>query len=148
MPLCVDLGGRRIIKKIFFSSRRRHTRFSGVTGVQTCALPISAIKAPPTNRGHLNHLSADAAEEDPSVLVGTLKINFFTAEVLYDSGASYSFISVEFAKRHSIPFEIMPTSYVVNTPGSCWQTKWITLEVNITIGTLSILHDILEDWRH
>src|SRR6056297_4041699 len=25
----------------FFSSRRRHTIFSGVTGVQTCALPIS-----------------------------------------------------------------------------------------------------------
>src|SRR6056297_790471 len=24
----------------FFSSRRRHTRFSGVTGVQTCALPM------------------------------------------------------------------------------------------------------------
>src|SRR6056297_2157680 len=24
----------------FFSSRRRHTRISGVTGVQTCALPI------------------------------------------------------------------------------------------------------------
>src|SRR6056297_2210753 len=24
----------------FFSSMRRHTRFSGVTGVQTCALPI------------------------------------------------------------------------------------------------------------
>ena len=24
--VCVDLGGRRIIKKIFFSSRRRHTR--------------------------------------------------------------------------------------------------------------------------
>src|SRR6056297_2721835 len=25
----------------FFSSRRRHTSFSGVTGVRTCALPIS-----------------------------------------------------------------------------------------------------------
>src|SRR5210317_871081 len=25
----------------FFSSRRRHTRFLNVTGVQTCALPIS-----------------------------------------------------------------------------------------------------------
>src|ERR1043166_415244 len=25
----------------FFSSRRRHTRFRNVTGVQTCALPIS-----------------------------------------------------------------------------------------------------------
>src|SRR5881394_59386 len=26
----------------FFSSRRRHTRLDGVTGVQTCALPISS----------------------------------------------------------------------------------------------------------
>src|ERR1043166_2371004 len=26
---------------LFFSSRRRHTRFRNVTGVQTCALPIS-----------------------------------------------------------------------------------------------------------
>src|SRR3546814_14301272 len=31
----------------FFSSRRRHTRCALVTGVQTCALPISAPPAPP-----------------------------------------------------------------------------------------------------
>src|SRR3546814_5076683 len=30
----------------FFSSRRRHTRCALVTGVQTCALPISAEGAP------------------------------------------------------------------------------------------------------
>src|SRR3546814_3059309 len=30
---------------LFFSSRRRHTRCALVTGVQTCALPISAICA-------------------------------------------------------------------------------------------------------
>src|SRR3546814_8012260 len=29
----------------FFSSRRRHTRCALVTGVQTCALPISPISA-------------------------------------------------------------------------------------------------------
>ena len=28
-------------KYFFFSSRRRHTRYISVTGVQTCALPIS-----------------------------------------------------------------------------------------------------------
>src|SRR3546814_6596753 len=28
----------------FFSSRRRHTRCALVTGVQTCALPISAVR--------------------------------------------------------------------------------------------------------
>src|SRR3546814_6896846 len=30
----------------FFSSRRRHTRCALVTGVQTCALPISSSAAP------------------------------------------------------------------------------------------------------
>src|SRR3546814_2612302 len=29
----------------FFSSRRRHTRCALVTGVQTCALPISSVDA-------------------------------------------------------------------------------------------------------
>src|SRR3546814_2785913 len=30
---------------VFFSSRRRHTRCALVTGVQTCALPISLLEA-------------------------------------------------------------------------------------------------------
>src|SRR3546814_13989022 len=34
----------------FFSSRRRHTRCALVTGVQTCALPISAMGKPMTPR--------------------------------------------------------------------------------------------------
>src|SRR3546814_6874487 len=40
----VVLGSPRIIffTLFFFSSRRRHTRCALVTGVQTCALPISA----------------------------------------------------------------------------------------------------------
>ena len=32
----VDLGGRRIIKKRFFSSRRRHTRFLPVSWARRC----------------------------------------------------------------------------------------------------------------
>src|SRR3546814_6917974 len=34
----------------FFSSRRRHTRCALVTGVQTCALPISAQRCPMCGR--------------------------------------------------------------------------------------------------
>src|SRR3546814_9216541 len=39
----------------FFSSRRRHTRCALVTGVQTCALPISSILLPHMNiKGRCN----------------------------------------------------------------------------------------------
>src|SRR3546814_5164117 len=34
----------------FFSSRRRHTRCALVTGVQTCALPISTLPPPFSSR--------------------------------------------------------------------------------------------------
>src|SRR3546814_4499411 len=52
----------------FFSSRRRHTRCALVTGVQTCALPISAVAAWrdhvaagrlwlfPSGKGHLSRV--------------------------------------------------------------------------------------------
>src|SRR3546814_6423369 len=36
----------------FFSSRRRHTRCALVTGVQTCALPISNGAGRPRGAGH------------------------------------------------------------------------------------------------
>src|SRR3546814_2845815 len=36
-------SGYSLLYFFFFSSRRRHTRCALVTGVQTCALPISSI---------------------------------------------------------------------------------------------------------
>eukprot|EP01043_Picozoa_sp_COSAG02_P073941 COSAG02_NODE_14587_length_1257_cov_1.282383_2_plen_97_part_01 len=39
LPIKSDDSAGSLSKPLFFSSRRRHTGFSGVTGVQTCALP-------------------------------------------------------------------------------------------------------------
>src|SRR3546814_14070092 len=44
--VCVAEATFRCILLFFFSSRRRHTRCALVTGVQTCALPISLTMAP------------------------------------------------------------------------------------------------------
>ena len=53
----------------FFSSRRRHTRYISVTGVQTCALPISGIK--PDGRDFVGIMGAELekglAELTPSL---------------------------------------------------------------------------------
>src|SRR3546814_2907145 len=57
-----------VIMKIlcfFFSCRRRHTRCALVTGVQTCALPISATK-----------LFADAGQDLEKLRVAARRKNF------------------------------------------------------------------------
>src|SRR3546814_10397603 len=36
---------------VCFASRRRHTRFALVTGVQTCALPICSLELPISDSG-------------------------------------------------------------------------------------------------
>src|SRR3546814_7895487 len=51
----------------FFSSRRRHTRCALVTGVQTCALPISVLNAKPLFRGLSRRRAADSARGGKAV---------------------------------------------------------------------------------
>src|SRR3546814_13422354 len=48
----------------FFSSRRRHTRCALVTGVQTCALPISALRKAIDN-GASHHRALDRIKAAP-----------------------------------------------------------------------------------
>ena len=49
----------------FFSSRRRHTRYISVTGVQTCALPISGAQDVTAIRDFVKHIydQSDAGKE-------------------------------------------------------------------------------------
>src|SRR3546814_20288685 len=48
----------RVERFFFFSSRRRHTRCALVTGVQTCALPISLSVTSPENGTAAEELAA------------------------------------------------------------------------------------------
>src|SRR3546814_6239467 len=58
------------VEYFFFSSRRRHTRCALVTGVQTCALPIS-LPAPSPLRGEgcgegVEHAACPRPASDPA----------------------------------------------------------------------------------
>src|SRR3546814_5243629 len=51
-------------RMFFFSSRRRHTRCALVTGVQTCALPISALWANARTRNAVSACGPDVGRAD------------------------------------------------------------------------------------
>src|SRR3954465_5827318 len=54
-------------------------------------------------RGHAYNTIAEAAQEQPATVMGTLLVNSVPATVLFDSGASHSFMSEAFALSHNFP---------------------------------------------
>jgi hypothetical protein len=52
------------------------------------------------NSGQVTHVKMEEARESPKIVMGTLPVNSVTASVLFDSGASHSFVSQQFAQLH------------------------------------------------
>jgi hypothetical protein len=69
-----------------------------------------------TRGGRVNHVAAETVQEAQDVVFGMSLIKSAPALVLFDSGASHTFISAEYVARYSIPLCTMPSSMLVNSP--------------------------------
>ena len=87
--------------------------------------------------GHANHVKADEAQQEPTIVMGSLPVNSVPTDVLFDSGASHSFVSQLFAQLHGLAMECLPTPMAVRTRGSKWQTTMVSHNNVIEIGGLA-----------
>jgi hypothetical protein len=62
-------------------------------------------------------VSAETAQENPQVVLGMFLVNSIPASVLFDFGASHSFISGQFVAKHNIPMCPMKQTMLVKSPG-------------------------------
>jgi hypothetical protein len=69
------------------------------------------------NSAKVNNVAAETVQEGPEIMMGTFSINSIPATVLFDSGASHTFISQAFVRVHSLPLVAMKTPMLVNSPG-------------------------------
>ena len=68
--------------------------------------------------GQVNFTEAEEILQNEPVMVGMFTIDSHPAYVLFDSGASHSFISMGFAQRHNISLMAIPIAYIINTLGA------------------------------
>jgi len=59
----------------------------------------------------------ESAAEALNVVIGTFMVNSHHAIVLFDTGATHSFITKTFAEQHGILVTCMKTPMIVTTPG-------------------------------
>jgi hypothetical protein len=68
-------------------------------------------------RGRLYYTTAEEVLEDAEVLMGTLLINSYPAVVLFDSGATLSFISKKFMLHSKLEMQTLQVSYHIESLG-------------------------------
>ena len=90
-------------------------------------------------RVHANHVDFNEAQDQPATVMGTLLVNSVPAFVLFDTGASHSFMSEDFAFMHGIKSEDMNTSLLVHTPAGQCRTSMICNDVPVEIEGLEFL---------
>jgi hypothetical protein len=59
----------------------------------------------------------EEAQEAPNVVIGTFFVNGTSVVVMFDSGASHSFISATYIEKHNLPIALLRCQIVVSSPG-------------------------------
>jgi hypothetical protein len=81
----------------------------------------------------LNHVSAEEAQEAPDVVLGKFPVNYVPATVLFDSGASHSFVTRPFVSKGNLEPSALARPMVVQIPGATTRTHQSCKQVPIEI---------------
>ena len=68
-------------------------------------------------QGRVHHVSAETIRDDSPVILGMLLVNSYPASVLFDTGATHSFISQSFVEHHGIRTSTLKRCMLVSSPG-------------------------------
>ncbi|XP_052159447.1 uncharacterized protein LOC127776933 [Oryza glaberrima] len=94
-------------------------------------------------QARVNHASAEEAQAAPEVVLGTFPVNSYPATVLFDSGATHSFISKKFPGTHGLSVVELKIPMQVHTPGSDMKTTHYCPSVTKEIKRSQFLSNLI-----
>ena len=83
--------------------------------------------------GRVNHVAAEDAKGALDVVLGMFPVNSHLATVLFNSEATYSFISTKFVEKHNLPIAIMKNRLVVSSPGGEMESRHVCPKISLAI---------------
>jgi hypothetical protein len=75
----------------------------------------------------------EEAQEAPDMFIGMFLINDTSTVVLFDSGASHSFISATYVGKHNLPLALLKCQMIVSSPGGDMPVRQLCPKVNLKI---------------
>jgi hypothetical protein len=84
--------------------------------------------------GHVNYTTMEDIPEGKQVLMGTFSLNGYPVVVLFDSGATYDFISKACTQRCQLSIHHIDTPYLISTPEGRVVTKQIVMHTPLNLA--------------
>jgi hypothetical protein len=82
----------------------------------------------------VNHVVVEEAQVAPDVIIGTILVNNNNAIVLFDSGASHSFLVASFVQKYNLPLSMLKNQMIVSSPGEDMHARHVCSKASILIG--------------
>jgi hypothetical protein len=94
-------------------------------------------------RAYVNHVAVEDAQAAPDVIIGMILINDNGAIVLFDSGASHSFVAANFVQKHNQPLVMLRNRMIVSSPGGDMHARHVCSNVSIHIRGVEFLANLI-----
>jgi hypothetical protein len=94
-------------------------------------------------RACVNHVTVEDAQAALDIIVGMILVNDNNGIVLFDSGASHSFIAANFLQKHNLPLSMLKNQMIVSFPGGDIHARHVCPKVSILIRGVEFLANLI-----
>jgi hypothetical protein len=93
--------------------------------------------------GRVNHVAVEEAQEASDIVIGMFLINGTSVVVLFDSRASYSFISTAYVGKKNLPLALLKCQMIVSSPGGDMPIRQLCPKLNLKIRGLDFVANLI-----
>jgi hypothetical protein len=91
----------------------------------------------------VNHVAVEDAQAAPDVIIGMILVNDNGAIVLYNSGASHSFVAANFVPKHNLPLSMLKNRMIVSSLGGDMHAIHVFSKVSILVRGVEFLANLI-----
>jgi hypothetical protein len=88
-------------------------------------------------------VTAEQVQDAPGIVRDTFPVNSVPATILFDSGASHSFVTEQFVAKHDTPMSSMKTHLLIKSPNGEMKSTYLCPRVNLKIGGINFQADLV-----
>jgi hypothetical protein len=88
-------------------------------------------------------VAVEKVQEARDVVIGMFLINDTSPVVLFDSGASHSFISATYVRKHNLPMALLRCQMIVSSLGGDMPTRLLCPKVNLKIRGVDFVTNLI-----